>query len=52
MTHVAQDLGLLALVFVAVTAIADLAGAANMGTAMTFCELAFVAVLGLILSRR
>jgi hypothetical protein len=52
MTHAARDLGLLAAVFVAVTAIADLAGAANLGTAMTFGELAFVAVLGLILARR
>ena len=52
MTRAVADIGLLAAVFVAVTAIADLAGAANLGRAMTFGELAFVAMLGLILARR
>jgi hypothetical protein len=52
MTTALRDLGLLAGVFVAATAIADLAGAANLGTAMTFGELAFVAALAVVLARR
>ena len=52
MTRTAADLGLLAAAFVAATALAELLGAANLGTAMTFGELGFVAALGLILLRR
>jgi hypothetical protein len=48
----ARDLGLLAAAFLAGTGIAALAGAANTGSAMTFGELAFVATLGVVLSRR
>ena len=52
MSRTLTDLGLLALVFAAVTVLADLAGATNLGRAMTFGELAFAATLGLILARR
>ena len=52
MVQAARDVGLLAAVFVAVTALADLAGAANLGSAMTFGELGFVAALAAILARR
>ncbi len=52
MSHTAADLGLLAATFVAATALAELLGAANMGTAMTFGELGFVAALGFVLARR
>jgi hypothetical protein len=51
MTRTATDLGLLVLALVAGTVIAELLGAANMGTALTFGELAFVAVLFVILLR-
>ena len=46
MTRTLTDLGLMALALVAGTAIAELLGAANMGTALTFGELAMVAALG------
>jgi hypothetical protein len=52
MTQAARDIGLLAAVFVVVTMLADLAGATNLGRAMTFGELGFVAALGLVLFRR
>jgi len=45
MNRTAADLGLMALALAAGTAIAELAGAANFATALTFGELAFVAVL-------
>jgi hypothetical protein len=45
------DLGLLAIAFAGATAIAELFGAANMGTAMTFGQLAFAAVLMWVLLR-
>ena len=51
MTRTATDLGVLALAFVVGTAVAELLGAANMGTAMTFGELAFVAVLFWVMLR-
>lgn len=50
MRRAVVDLGLLAAVFVAVTAIAEVAGAANMGTAMAFGQIAFMlALIALIL---
>jgi hypothetical protein len=52
MTDTATDLALLAGAFVAATALAELFGAANLGTAMTFGELGFVAALGFVLARR
>jgi hypothetical protein len=49
---IARDLALLFGVFAAVTALAALLGAANLGTAMTFGQIAFMAaVVGLILWR-
>ena len=52
MSRTTTDLGLLAGAFLAATGIAELAGAANMGTALTFGELAFAATLLWILLRR
>jgi hypothetical protein len=47
---VLRDLGILAAVFVAVTAVAEALGAENLGTAATFGQIAFVVVLlGLLL---
>jgi hypothetical protein len=47
-----RDLALLAAAFAAATGIAELLGAANLGTALTFGELAFVAtLLWLLLAR-
>jgi hypothetical protein len=51
-TRTAQDAGLLAAAFAAATAIAELLGAANLGTAMTFGQLAFAATLIWLLLRR
>lgn len=48
----ARDIGLLALAFAGTTALAELLGAANLGTALTFGELAFVWTLVWILLRR
>jgi hypothetical protein len=45
MTRTGSDLALLLGSFVGVTAIAELLGAVNMGTAMTFGVLAFAATL-------
>jgi hypothetical protein len=47
-----RDLALLTLVFAAVTALASLLGAANLGTAATFGQIAFVLTLTGILLRR
>ena len=47
-----RDLAILAFVFVAVTALAELLGAANLGTAASFGQIAFVGVLLLLLLRR
>lgn len=47
-----RDLAILAVVFVAVTALAELLGAANLGTAAGFGQIAFVGVLLLLLLRR
>lgn len=51
MARTAGDLSLLLGVFVGVTAIAELFGAANMGTALTFGILAFAAALLWVLLR-
>jgi hypothetical protein len=51
--RLARDLLMLFAVFVAVTLIAELAGAANLGTAAAFGQIAFMAaVVALILLRR
>ena len=47
-----RHLAVLAVVFLAVTAISYALGAANLGTAATFGQLAFVATLVWILVRR
>jgi hypothetical protein len=44
-TRTVSDLALLLGSFVSVTALAELFGAVNMGTAMTYGELAFAGVL-------
>lgn len=45
MTRTARDLVVLAAAFAAATGVAELLGAANAGTALTFGELAFTATL-------
>jgi hypothetical protein len=51
-TPVLRDLALLTVVFVVTTALASLLGAANLGTAATFGQIAFVlALTGLLLRR-
>jgi hypothetical protein len=48
-----RDLAVLAAVFALVTAVAEAAGAANLGTAATFGQIAFVVTLtGLLAVRR
>ena len=47
-----RDLALLVATFVVVTLIAELAGAVNTGTAMTFGTIAFAAVLLWVLVKR
>jgi hypothetical protein len=49
---VRRDLLILLAVFAVVTAIAAALGAANFGTALTFGQIAFAAVLVLVLVRR
>jgi hypothetical protein len=49
---VRRDLLVLIAVFAIVTGIAELLGAANLGTALTFGQIAFAAVLVFILVRR
>jgi hypothetical protein len=46
------QVGLLVLVFASVTAIAELAGAANLGTAMSIGQIAFAASLVALLLKR
>ena len=48
----AAQLGLLAGAFAAGTGLAELAGAANLGTAMAFGQIAFVGTLVYLLLRR
>ncbi|HSI81777.1 MAG TPA: hypothetical protein VK919_14125 [Solirubrobacterales bacterium] len=51
MTRTARDLAIILGTFVAVSAIAALAGAANMGTALTLGQIAFaIAVVAVIVS--
>jgi hypothetical protein len=47
-----RDLVLVAAIFAAVTAIAEALGAANLGTAMSFGQIAFVIALTTVLVRR
>jgi hypothetical protein len=48
----AEDLGMLAGAFVAATLLAELLGAVNLGTSLTFGTLAFSGVLMVILLKR
>lgn len=47
-----RDLAILSAVFVVVTAVAELIGAANLGTAASFGQIAFVVALLALLLRR
>jgi hypothetical protein len=49
---VKEELGLLAGAFVGATLIAELFGATNLGTALTFGQLAFAATLVFVLLKR
>ena len=52
MSRTATELGLLAAAFAAATAMAELLGAANMGTAMAFGAIAFsIALVAIIVKR-
>jgi hypothetical protein len=51
MSRTAADLGLLAATVAAATALAELLGAANLGTALAFGQLAFAAALMWVLLR-
>jgi hypothetical protein len=51
MPALARDAGILGAVFAAVSAIAYALGAANLGTALTFGQLAFVVALVLVVVR-
>jgi hypothetical protein len=52
MSRTTLDLAALAIAFAAGTAIAELAGAANLGTALGFGQIAFATVLVVVLLRR
>ncbi len=52
MSSAVRDIGVLLGVFLAATGLAELFGAVNMGTALTFGQLAFAATLVAILLRR
>ena len=52
MPRVLRDLGLLLVTFLAVTALASALGAANLGTAASFGQIAFAAVLVYVMVRR
>jgi ABC-type methionine transport system permease subunit len=52
MPRVLRDLTLLVVTFLAVTALASALGAANLGTAASFGQIAFAAVLVYVLVRR
>ncbi|MEA2168001.1 MAG: hypothetical protein QOF76_1301 [Solirubrobacteraceae bacterium] len=47
----ARKLALLVAVFVGVTALAELLGAANLGTAATFGQIAFILAVGVLIVR-
>jgi hypothetical protein len=49
---VRRDLLLLVLVFAVATGVAELLGATNLGTALTFGQIAFAAALVFVLVRR
>ncbi|MCD6014184.1 MAG: hypothetical protein K0R88_268 [Solirubrobacterales bacterium] len=51
MSRTAADLGLFAVAFAGATGLAELFGAANMGTALSFGVLAFTAALIWVLRR-
>ena len=52
MSRGATDIGTMALAFIAGTGIAEIAGAANMGTAMAFGQIAFaIALVWILVSR-
>jgi len=46
-----RSVGVLILVFAVVSALAELLGAANLGTALTFGQVAVVVAAGLIITR-
>lgn len=52
MSRTGEDLGMLVGAFVAATLAAELLGAVNLGTALTFGTLAFAGVLMFILLKR
>ena len=52
MPRVLRDLGPLTIVFIAVTALANALGAANLGTAAGFGQIAFAAALVVVMVRR
>lgn len=52
MARTGADLGLLALAFATAAAVAELAGAANLGTALAFGQIAFAIALVAVLVRR
>jgi len=52
MRRTAEDLGMLAGAFVAATLVAELLGAVNLGTALSFGTLAFAGVLMFLLLKR
>ena len=47
-----RDVAVLIVVFVAATALAAALGAANLGTAATFGQIAFVAAVAIVIIRR
>jgi hypothetical protein len=47
-----RDLALLAAIFAAVTGVAELLGAANLGTALSFGQIAFALAVTVLLVRR
>ena len=52
MRRTAEDLGMLVGAFIAATLVAELLGAVNLGTSLTFGMLAFAGVLMVILLKR
>jgi hypothetical protein len=52
MSSVAVDVGIMAAAFAGATVTAELAGAANLGTALSFGQLGFALALAWVLVRR
>ena len=52
MSSVAIDLGILTAAFAGATVVAEIAGAANLGTALGFGQIAFALALAAVLLRR